>query len=134
MQQTDFVFSANLRVLARQAYLELRSPMNTDPDPVDLPILGEIAALTARAKAEFEQLIREHRGYSVGDTVRRACERSLGAHAPTFRVLGFGNDPDFGVVVFLGRVKKNGEVGSRVEQYSIVAGLDVVAEPVSEAA
>lgn len=121
MDPNDIHFSANLRVLARQATLQLRSPMNTDPDPVDLPILDEIAALTERAKAEFERLIREHRGYGVGDIVQIDYESGRRSHAPRYRVVGFDADPHFDVVVLLARIKKDGGTSSKVERHSPTA-------------
>ncbi|OIQ67123.1 hypothetical protein GALL_513000 [mine drainage metagenome] len=134
MHSNNFIFSANLRVIASQAMLHLRSPMNTDPDPVDLPILGDIAALTARAKAEFERLIREHRGYGVGDTVQHSYERSLGSNARKFRVLGFAADPDLDVVILLAPLKKNGEASVRVTRQSIFADMTLVSDVATEAA
>jgi hypothetical protein len=136
MDRNEIMCSANLHVLARQATLRLRSPMNTDPDPFDLPILREIAALTARARTEFERLIREHRGYGVGDTVQFSYEAmALGNDATKWRVLGFEADPDFDAVALLARIKNDGTTSSRVDRKpAIMLSVVRVAGSTAEAA
>ena len=134
MDGNGLIYSANFDVLARQATLRLRSPMNSDPDPINLPILDEIAALTLRAKAEFERIVREYCGYGVGDTVQHTYDRHLGSRAPKFIVMGFEGDPDLTVEVLLARIKKSGEVATRITRHSLYVDLTLVRESATEAA